>query len=110
MLIRHPVVVQTRSPTEDIGACTKVVLAILQKHERGILHGVTAGWIEDRGCGFTEYAIGNALRKLHTARKVGRTTDGGHVFWYLPADGEELPKLKKRDFGALCDTAGNQKH
>lgn len=95
---------QTRKPTEDIAACTRAVLLVLNNRQaRGSANGVTSGWIEDRGIGFTEYAIGAALRKLAGARRVGKTTDGGHIFWFLPDEGEETvkPKKPKKDFGSL---------
>jgi hypothetical protein len=73
------------------------------RHKGGICDGVTAGWIEDRGVGFSEYAIGAALRKLHAAGKVKKITDGCHIFWHLLNGTAPAPSLRSRlrSFGSL---------
>lgn len=88
-----------RKPVENISACTRVVLWLLQKrNDTGRDLGVTAGWIEDQDVGFSAYAIGNVLRNLWRDGKIGRTVDGCHIYWWLPMAGEELKKPKKKEF------------
>lgn len=63
--------------------------------------GVTAGWLENRGIGFTEYTILTALRSLMAERKIVRATDGGLVYWQiLTPEVEEQIKKRKARFGA----------
>jgi hypothetical protein len=96
-----------RQPSEDIGACTVAVMAIMDALPPATVGtGVTAGWVEDRGCGFTEYAIGCALRKLQQARKVARTTDGTFVFWSLPDPARErkdATRKRREKFGSRLE-------
>lgn len=54
-----------------IARCVEHVYAVLKQHPRMY---VTAGWVEDRGGGFSEHTIAVALRKLFQARRID------HVF------------------------------
>lgn len=91
-----------RQPSEDVVACSTAVMAVLESlPPSAVGHGVTAGWIEDRGIGFTEYTIGCALRRLATQDRVMRATDGTFVFWSIPDEAAREARRKKRSrFGS----------
>jgi hypothetical protein len=57
--------------------------------------GATAGWIEDRGTGYTSQDISLALRCLAKRRKVVKSSDGGMVYWQ-PLTPEVEAQLRKR--------------
>jgi len=66
---------------QDIADCKRQLLALLTKHPN---RPVTAGWCEDRGLPFTEYAISLALRKLVASGSVGHSFDGGlHYYAFI---------------------------
>ncbi len=79
-----------RKPRENIPECTKRVLALLGKNPG---RRVTAGWIADRGIGFSEHAIEVCLRALRKKKEVSRVYEhiGGLSYWTWPA----LPDTQK---------------
>jgi hypothetical protein len=57
---------------------------------------VTAGWIADRGLGFSEYAVEVCLRNLRKDGKISRTYEhlGGFPYWVYPPVPEPADPLE----------------
>ncbi len=79
-----------RQPRENIPECTKRVMELLLQFPG---RRVTAGWIADRGLGFSEHAVELCLRALRKQKKVSRVHEqvGGLSYWTWPA----LPEPRK---------------
>lgn len=78
---------KARTDRFDIAACQAKALKLLKARPDQY---VTAGWIEDRGIGFTEHNIAVALRRLVGVRRLDHKMDRGFQCYAFVTNLDEL--------------------
>jgi hypothetical protein len=99
---------QLEQPSADVMVrCTECVLNLLRKHP---MRYVTAGWVEDRGIGFSEHTIAVVLRRLFVAKKIDHILEHGFQRYAYREDlllvlaVREKKKKKKKNNDEAPDT------